>query len=87
MWVRLLLRCSGCNPQALSQLEQQLSGPDPVAVYRGVTFDQQQQLSAHHQRLIMQRQYIVQQAQQVLGLQGQLGVPYTRAARNHGTAG
>ena len=74
MWVRLLLRCSGCNPQALSQLEQQLSGPDAVAVHRGVTFDQQQQLSVHHQRLSTQRQYIVQQGQLIEDLQGQLAL-------------
>ena len=81
VWVRLLLRCSGCNPQALAQLEQQLAGPDAVAIHMGVTLNQQQQLSVHHQRLSAQRQYIVQQVQQIQDLQEQLAIHSATTAR------
>lgn len=47
----------------------------------GVTFDQQQQLSVHHQRLSAQRQYIVQQAQKIEDLQQQLGIQRAAATR------
>lgn len=81
MWVRLLLRCSWGDPHALAQLEQQLAGPHAAAAHRGVTLDQQQQLSVHHKRLGAQRQYIVQQGQKIEDLLGQLEGLRTTTAR------
>lgn len=81
VWVRLLLRCSGCNPEALTQVEQQLWGANAVAVHRAVTFDQQQQLSAHHQRLCAQRQFITQQGQLIQDLERQLAMLRATTAR------